>query len=178
MLILSQRGRVGAGSPARGRMPALIWTKRGDEPSVLVGLPAPMRATTMAGHSEWSDVVHIRFPRASLTVPDRPTVRTAETGSVALDWDDMAGAESCPVRASGNGAGAILSEHDMVDGVGISFTNGFGVVVSVLPEGHDRCVFQVRAVNEHKASGWSGNNAVNTRLSRERVTGRPGASGS
>ena len=90
----------------------------------------------------------------------------------------MAGAESCPVRASGNGAGAILSEHDMVDGVGISFTNGSRVVVSVLPEGHDRCVFQAVAVNEHKASGWSGNNAVNTRLSRARVTGRPGASGS
>ena len=81
--------------------------------------------------------------------PDKPTGNMPEPGSVTLDWNDVAGADSYDVR---------YYYDDWVELPAGSITivfDGSGAQISGLPDWRFH-YFSVRAVNEAGASEWSG----------------------
>ena len=81
--------------------------------------------------------------------PDKPTGSMPEPGSVMLDWNDVAGADSYDVR---------YYYDDWVELPAGSITivfDGSGAQISGLPDWRFH-YFSVRAVNEAGASEWSG----------------------
>ena len=92
------------------------------------------------------------------TEPSTPTVRLIAAGTVALDWNDVAGAQSYEVEFLMN-YWVLLSPDTAVNDVGISFA-GFSATVSNLPLGYDYYIFRVRARNSTGASEWSNYNYV------------------
>ena len=91
--------------------------------------------------------------------PDRPTGQSTGRGAVSLDWNDVLTATSYDVRIWQVNAYTELSADASVNGISITF-NGSSATVSGLPTDYDWYYFQVSAVNDAGASGWSPNNAI------------------
>ena len=77
---------------------------------------------------------------------------------MSLDWKDVPTAISYEVRFWQVDAHTELSAAS-VNGISIAF-NGSGATVSGLPTDYEWYFFEVRAVNDAGASGWSPNNAI------------------
>ena len=91
--------------------------------------------------------------------PDRPTGQSTGEGAVSLDWNDVPTATSYVVRVWQVDSYTELSADASVNGISITF-NGSSATVSGLPTDYDWYYFQVSAVNDAGASGWSPNNAI------------------
>ena len=91
--------------------------------------------------------------------PDRPTGQSTGRGAVSLDWNEVLTATSYDVRIWQVDAYTELSADASVNGISITF-NGSSATVSGLPTDYDWYYFQVSAVNNAGASGWSPNNAI------------------
>ena len=91
--------------------------------------------------------------------PDRPAGQSTGEGAVSLDWNDVPTATSYDVRFWQVDAHTELSADASVNGISIAF-NGSGATVRGLPTDYEWYFFEVRAVNDAGASGWSPNNAI------------------
>ena len=91
--------------------------------------------------------------------PDRPTGQSTGEGAVSLDWNDVPSATSYAVRVWQVDRYTELSADASVNGISITF-NGSSATVSDLPTDYEWYFFEVRAVNDAGASGWSPNNAI------------------
>ena len=91
--------------------------------------------------------------------PDRPTGQSTGEGAVSLDWNDVPSATSYAVRVWQVDAWTELSADASVNGISITF-NGSSATVSGLPTDYEWYYFQVSAINDAGASGWSPNNAI------------------
>ena len=98
-------------------------------------------------------------PSTAPDTPDRPTGQSTGRGAVSLDWNDVPTATSYDVRIWQVDAYTELSADASVNGISITF-NGSSATVSGLPTDYDWYYFQVSAVNDAGASGWSPNNAI------------------
>ena len=101
-------------------------------------------------------VIRAAVPPAT---PDRPAGQLTGEGTVSLDWNDVPTAISYDVRFWQVDAHTELSADASVNGISIAF-NGSGATVSGLPTDYEWYFFEVRAVNDAGASGWSPNNAI------------------
>ena len=100
--------------------------------------------------------------------PDRPTGQSTGEGAVSLDWNDVPSATSYAVRVWQVDAWTELSADASVNGISITF-NGSSATVSGLSTDYEWYYFQVSAVNDAGASGWSPNNAIEV-LKDEQLT--------
>ena len=91
--------------------------------------------------------------------PVRPTGQSTGEGTVSLDWNDVPPATSYDVRYWQVDAYTELSADAGVNGISIAF-NGSGATMRGLPTDYEWYYFEVRAVNDAGASGWSLNNAI------------------
>ena len=91
--------------------------------------------------------------------PDRPTGQSTGEGAVSLDWNDVPTATSYVVRVWQVDRYTDLSADASVNGISITF-NGSSATVSGLPTDYEWYYFQVSAINDAGASGWSPNNAI------------------
>ena len=91
--------------------------------------------------------------------PDRPTGQSTGEGAVSLDWNHVPSATSYAVRVWQVDAYTELSADASVNGISITF-NGSSATVSGLPTDYEWYFFQVSAINDAGASGWSPNNAI------------------
>ena len=98
-------------------------------------------------------------PSTAPDTPDRPTGQSTGRGAVSLDWNDVPTATSYDVRIWQVDAYTELSADASANGISITF-NGSSATVSGLPTDYDWYYFQVSAVNDARASGWSPNNAI------------------
>ena len=76
------------------------------------------------------------------------------TGTVSLDWNDTANAESYEVWFAMDIGWAQLSDEGPVNGINISFA-GSSATVSGLPDGNVRYIFLLRARNAAGTSPWA-----------------------
>ena len=123
--------------------------------------------TTYSGFGEPNSITApiVEPPLKQPRTPERPFGTVIGPGAVALDWNDVSAATSYNVRVWQVPLNRYveLSPSGPVRGIGINF-DGSSATVSGLPTtrpAHDGWyAFQVQAVNDVGASGWSGNNHI------------------
>ena len=156
-----------AGRPVRGLVtvteaPATSTAGDGISPTVIRRFE-----TTYSGFGEQNVIAApaVAPPLTPPGAPERPFGAVIGPGTVSLDWNDVRPATSYDVRVWQVPLKRYvqLSPGGPVRGISISF-DGSSAAVGGLPTtrpAHDGWyAFQVRAVNDAGASGWSGNNHI------------------
>ena len=119
------------------------------------------RAAVPAEDGETEKTYTVTVTRAAVppATPDRPAGQSTGEGAVSLDWNDVPTATSYDVRVWQVDAYTELSADASVNGISIAF-NGSEATVGGLPTDYEWYFFEVRAVNDAGASGWSPYNAI------------------
>ena len=121
----------------------------------------PISVVVTAEDGETTRTYTVTVTRAAVppATPDRPAGQSTGEGAVSLDWNDVPTATSYDVRFWQVDAHTELSADASVNGISIAF-NGSGATVRGLPTDYEWYFFEVRAVNDAGASGWSPYNAI------------------
>ena len=141
-----------------------------------VGENVEVSIVVTAEDGETTRTYTVTVTRAAVppATPDRPAGQLTGEGAVSLDWNDVPTATSYDVRVWQVDAHTELSADASVNGISIAF-NGSGATVSGLPTDYEWYFFEVRAVNDAGASGWSPNNAIE--VPNRRANPRAGSAG-
>ena len=96
--------------------------------------------------------------------PDRPSLQLIASRTVALDWNDVSGAQSYEIEfyLDVQRDWVLLSPNAPVGGVSVSF-EGSSATVSNLPADHHWYFFRVRARNSAGASDWCRDSYISAR---------------